>query len=68
MCKTKKKKKRRSHLADRSLEAAGPEAAADAAVAADENLSGVSVVGERVFALEGHRLGKKRRHTERSRK
>lgn len=28
-------------------------------MAADENLSGVSVVGEGVFTLEGHRLGKK---------
>lgn len=46
--------------ADRSLEAAGPEAAADAAVAADQNLFRVSVVGEGVFALERHRLGKKK--------
>lgn len=46
--------------ADRSLEAARPEAAADAAVAADQNLSSVSVVGEGVFALEGHRLEKKK--------
>lgn len=43
--------------ADRSLEAAGPQAAADAAVSADQNLFSVSVVGKGVFALEGHRLG-----------
>lgn len=57
----KQRKKRHSCLANRSLETAGPEAAADAAVAADENLSGVSVVREGVFALEGHRLGKKKK-------
>lgn len=48
---------KRGRPADRSLEAAWPEAATDAAVAADQNLSSVSVVGEGVFALEGHRLG-----------
>lgn len=49
--------------ADRSLEAAGPQAAADAAVSADQNLFSVSVVGKGVFALEGHRLGKKKRQS-----
>lgn len=45
-----------SFPAHRCLEAAGSEAAADAAVAPDQNLSGMSVVGEGVLAFEGHRL------------
>lgn len=45
-----------SFPAHRCLEAAGSQAAADAAVAPDQNLSGLSVVGEGVFAFEGHRL------------